>query len=337
MPRIRFSADALEVEAADGDWLYDVCVDAKASIPFSCKAGACGTCATEVINGAGLGAPTARELRTLAASGLDPGKTRLPCLHSVEGDIVFGRPVSASGRATELPTRLAEVESLRRLNQTVCEVRFYAGPGFTFRPGQYVIFQIPSADGREVIRRSYSISTPPSDERHFEICVRAVPGGFGSNWVHRLRRGQQVRVEGPLGDFALQDGAREALFIATGTGISPIKSMLMHLLDQRSNRRARLFFGVRTTQDLFYTDFLRGLEAHYPAFESHTILSSPDPTQWSGRRGRVTDLIDGLLTPAEAAVTEAYLCGSQAMIADAVRRLEHKGLAREHIHHENFY
>ncbi len=337
MPRIRFSADALEVEAADGDWLYDVCVDARASIPFSCKAGACGTCATEVIDATGLGAPTARELRTLSAAGLDPARIRLPCLHSVEGDIVFGRPVSATTKATELPSRMAEVESLRRLNQTVCEVRFYVGDGFSFRPGQYVVFQIPSSDGREVIRRSYSISTPPSDEKHLEICVRAVAGGFGSNWVHRLRRGQEVRVEGPLGDFTLQDGDREALFVATGTGVSPIKSMLMHLLDQRSNRRSRLFFGVRTTQDLFYTDFLRGLEAHYPAFEARTILSSPDPTQWAGRRGRVTDLIESLVTPAEAAITDAYLCGSQAMIVDAARKLEAKGLARERIHHENFY
>jgi ferredoxin-NADP reductase/ferredoxin len=339
MARITFEADGRSVDAQPDDWFYDVCADARASIPFSCKAGACGTCATEVKAGMdSLGKVTQREARTLAAEALDPARYRLPCLHSVGGDLTFGRPARAAAAASALPVVTCEVEAFRRLNLSVAEVRFFVKEGgFRFQPGQYMIFQVPSADGREVIRRSWSISTPPSDARHFEVCVRAVAGGHGSNWIHRLRPGQVVKAEGPVGDFVLRDTPRDLVMVATGTGIAPIKSMLLHLLDHGSRRRVRLFFGVRAVQDLFYTDLLRGLEAHYPAFAHEITMSSPDPSQWAGPRGRVTRLVDERLAPADAARSEAYLCGGRAMIEDVAALLRGKGLADEHIHFENFY
>ena len=79
--------------------------------------------------------------------------------------------------------------------------------------------------------------------------------------------------------------------IATGTGMAPIKSMLMHLLDKKSSRKVRLFFGNRHETDLFYTDLFRGLKANYPEFEYDMILFSPNPNKWSGYIGRVLSLI----------------------------------------------
>ena len=103
-----------------------------------------------------------------------------------------------------------------------------------------------------------------------------------------------------------------------------------------SDRRVRLFFGVRSTQDLFYTDLLRGLEAHYPGFSSSVAMSAPDPT-WRRGPGRVTDLVREQVTSEQAAHTEAYLCGSRAMIEDVRSLLLAKGMDPELIHFENFY
>lgn len=354
MPRIVFSHSGKSVEASDGDWMYDVCDAAKSGIPFACKAGACGTCACEVLEGAdALGAPGARELRTLAAKRLDPSAFRLPCLADVHGDVTWGKPVNAreepsaasaspatgaTAAATGEPrTYEVLVEAFRPLNLTVAEVRFYCDdPSFRFRPGQYMVFHVPGAV--KPVRRSYSISTPPAEKQHFEICVRAVAGGAGSNYIHQLRPGARVKVEGPHGDFVLQEQSRrDILMVATGTGIAPIKSMLLHLLDTGARRRVRLFFGVRHDSDLFYTDMVRGLSARYPAFEYDVILSSPDPERWAGPRGRVTDLVERLVTPADAARTEAYLCGGQDMLRAVTALLAAKGFPENAVFRENFY
>jgi ferredoxin-NADP reductase/ferredoxin len=339
MPKVTFQHTGKAVDADEGEWMYDVVERADGGIPFACKAGACGTCATPVLAGIeSLGKVTAREARTLTELDLDLDTYRLPCLKDVgASDITWGCPRNAADADKQLATYEVVVESYRPLNLSVAEIRFFVEKtDFAFRPGQYVIFHIP--DAPRMVRRSYSISTPPSDQRHFEICVRSVAGGYGSNYVHRLRPGERLQVEGPYGHFVLdEDSQRDILMIATGTGISPIKSMLMHLLDRRSLRRVRLFFGLRHDSDLFYTDLLRGLSAHYPAFEHSVILSQPDPVRWSGPRGRVTDLIDAMVTAEEAAHTEVYLCGGQPMIETCRDKLRSLGFADAAIHHERFF
>jgi len=319
--------------------MYDVAERAGSGIPFACKAGACGTCATRVESGIDNLAPlTLREKRTLAEHDLDPDCHRLVCLKDVgAGDVVWGKPVNSSDDEETLQTYDVVVESYRPLNLTVAEVRFFVESGeFRFQPGQYMIFHIP--DAPRTIRRSYSISTPPSDGGHFEVCVRAVAGGYGSNYVHRLRPGDRLQVEGPYGDFVLdEDSDRDIVMIATGTGMSPIKSMLMHLLDRESRRRVRLFFGLRHESDLFYTDLLRGLAAHYPSFEYWITLSQPDPDRWAGPKGRVTELVERHVRAEDAANTEVYMCGSRPMIESCSDSLRKLGFADEHMRHERFY
>lgn len=338
LARVRFQSSDKVAEAEDGEWLYDVCDRAQSGIPFACKAGACGTCATEVLSGMEhLDPQTAREVRTLTAAGLDAKKVRLPCLSDVHGDITFGAPLRADGLS--LATHDVTVESYRPLNLTVCEVRFYVeSGGFEFKPGQYVIFHVPNRQDGKVVRRSYSISSPPWERGHFEVCVRAVAGGHASNYVHRLRPGRKLKVEGPYGDFVLdEESKKDIIMVATGTGISPIRSMLTHLLLQKSDRRVRLFFGLRHESDLFYTDLLRGLAAHYPGFEYFITLSQPSQGGWSGASGRVTDLIKRHVTARDAASSEAYLCGSHAMIRSCSDELRALGMPEDAIKHENFY
>ena len=338
MPRVTFTQDGITYEAEDGEWLYDACQEAGASVPFACKAGACGTCATQVLEGQEvLGAPKAREVRTLESNGLDPTRYRLLCLGDVHGDLTLGESANAPEKKTELGVLNARVEFYRPLILTVCEQRFVIeGKCLQFRPGQYLIFRVPGLE--QVIRRSYSISSSPLDSGHFEICVRAVSGGYCSNYIHRLRPGASIQVEGPYGNFALErDSSREILMVATGTGISPIKSMILHLLEQKSPRRIRLFFGLRNVSDLFYLDLFREIANRHPSFEPTIILSQPHLERWDGPRGRVTDLIRQSITEQDGQWSEAYLCGGRPMIDEVKSLLLEKGFGAEHIHHENFF
>jgi NAD(P)H-flavin reductase len=125
--------------------------------------------------------------------------------------------------------------------------------------------------------------------------------------------------------------------IATGTGIAPIKSMLLSLLGQTSRRRIRLFFGLRNVSDLFYAKLLSDLRESHPWFEPTIILSQPDPEGWSGLRGRVTDLINEQVSADQVANTDAYLCGGRPMIEEAKQLLINKGMHVDHIRHETFF
>lgn len=338
MHRITFKKDGLIYEAEDGEWLYDVCQEAGASVPFACKAGACGTCATEILEGKEvLGVPRAREIRTLEANGFDPVRYRLICLADAHGDLTLGGSAHVPEEKAELGILNARVEAYRPLTLSVCEQRFVVeGGGLSFRPGQYLIFHVPGID--QVVRRSYSISSTPSNTGRFEICVRAVSGGFCSNYIHRLRPGDCIQVEGPYGEFCLEEHSpREILMVATGTGISPIKSMILYLLEHKSPRRVRLFFGLRNVSDLFYQDLFRGIAVNHPSIEPSIILSQPDLDRWDGPCGRVTDLIRQQVTEKDAERSEAYLCGGRPMIDDVKALLMGKGMGANHIHHENFF
>ncbi len=174
MHRVTFQQDGITYDADEGQWLYDVCEAAGASVPFACKAGACGTCATRVLQGEeSLGPQRAREIRTLESNGLDPRHYRLLCLADVHGTLTLGTSAKTQQGAASLGACKARVEEYRPLTLTVCEQRFAIESGeITFAPGQYMIFHVPGLD--KVIRRSYSISSHPSDRTHFEICVRCV-------------------------------------------------------------------------------------------------------------------------------------------------------------------
>ena len=93
MPNIKFDYENKTFKAVNGEQLYDVVQRANIGIPLSCKAGACGTCATEVLEGNdNLGDQSAREVRALNSANLDSKIYRLPCLCDVHGNVVFGKP-----------------------------------------------------------------------------------------------------------------------------------------------------------------------------------------------------------------------------------------------------
>ena len=125
--------------------------------------------------------------------------------------------------------------------------------------------------------------------------------------------------------------------IATGSGMATIKSMLMHLLDNKSSRKVRFFFCNRHETDLFYKDLFRGLKANYPEFEYDMISSSPNSNKWSGYIGRVTDLIEQKITERVSENTEVYLCGGRKMIEDCKQILEQKKFPDVSTHFENFF
>ncbi len=226
-----------------------------------------------------------------------------------------------------------EVTTFRQLTPTVFETCFKTDLPLQFKGGQFISIVIPGAGpkGRD-LRRAYSIASEP-DQRPIELCVKLVEGGPGTNYLYRLRPGDRFRGFAPYGDFIFEPKpGRDALFISTGTGIAPFRSMILSDAFRASApRKATCLLGVREEEEILYDEELRAVKG----LTWVPCVSRPTSGKWRGFQGRVTDWMR------QAAIswteTEYYLCGAGAMIDEVKAMLAEKGVAKESINQEVYY
>ncbi|HCX25975.1 MAG: hypothetical protein UX08_C0004G0044 [Candidatus Collierbacteria bacterium GW2011_GWB1_45_35] len=203
-----------------------------------------------------------------------------------------------------------------------------------FTPGQYVSLKVNS----EGLRRSYSVASLP-EEKSIDVLVDTTPMGVGSKYILGLRVGDEVEVLGFLGnfiiDFQATEKARHIMFLATGTGIAPLKPMIEDLLYKRSFiGEMRLVWGVRHETDLYWLKEMDNLNRDYDNFKFDIVLSQPTE-DWPGFRGHLGGLVNELTQ--DWSKTLVYLCGSREMIVEMEKRLKEKGVPEEQIHYEKYY
>lgn len=229
--------------------------------------------------------------------------------------------------------------SARELSPSVRELAFERTDGdLSFEPGQWVNLVMPLDEGKDD-RRAYSIASPPGAAARFELAVTRVEDGPFSTKLHELTPGAELRAEGPQGFFTRpKDAGHASLFVATGTGLSPLRSMLLSALEAGAKEPLWLLFGVRKEADVLYSDELRALEAANPNVRVIVTLSQPGDG-WTGASGYVQTHVERLLGELAAAghTAHVYVCGLERMVK-AVREVARKGvgLPREQVHSERY-
>ena len=238
------------------------------------------------------------------------------------------------------PTFDARLVSARMLSPQVRELAFERADRapFEFEAGQWVSLVLPLPAGEA--RRSYSIASFPDRSPRFEIAVTHVQGGPGSTYLHTLEMGATVRAIGPQGFFT-RDKTKglPALFVATGTGVTPLRSMLHDALRAGEKSPLWVVFGVRREADMLYADELRSLAKAHPHVRVEYTLSQPR-TDWTGRRGYVQTHVRELWAELGArgeGSPHVFICGLQRMVG-SVRDLLRKDMAvpREQVHSERY-
>ena len=208
-------------------------------------------------------------------------------------------------------------------------------PRFGFVPGQWLSLKHTKSDGEE-ITRAYSIASPPAENGHFALCLNRVQDGFMSNFLCDMNQGDEISCQGPFGDFILRPPMRDTIFIATGTGVAPFRSMLHWLLadpSRHENKELWLLFGSRTEQDIYYhREFLELASAH-GNFHYLPTLSRSGPN-WQGLRGYVQEQVPGIVTG--RAEMHAYICGLDKMIKANRELLKSLGWDRKSIRYEKY-
>ena len=200
-----------------------------------------------------------------------------------------------------------------------------------FEPGQFVSFH-HVLDG-EPTTRAYSIASAPNGGNHFELCLNHVPNGPFSSFLFQLRPGDEIAFDGPLGYFVLRQPVRDSLFVATGTGVAPIRSMISHALAHGASSRLQLLFGSRYPETILYRDQFEHIAQRHPNFTFHPTLSRA-PDSWSGLRGHVQQHLSELL--AGRTDLDVYVCGLKAMVNDVRTRLKAAGFDRKSILYEKY-
>jgi len=227
----------------------------------------------------------------------------------------------------------AQLVDRKELTKDVVQFSFQCSEPFNFAAGQFVNIKID--DGNGPCFRAYSLNSAPNKKGTFELCVKVVEKGRGSNWLNSLDIKNEIIFLGPSGNFIHSTPMeKEILFIATGTGVAPFKAIIEDELKKGSKQKMHLIFGVRHLSGIFYNELFENLAKEHENFSFDMTLSRPENDSWKGHKGRVTDLLENMDIDTEK--TEAYICGLNAMIESVEKLLQKKGLGQEQIHSEKY-
>jgi NAD(P)H-flavin reductase/ferredoxin len=311
--------------------ILDAAQAAGYAMPYSCRSGVCGSCKGRVA--AGQVAVT-RALDGVSAAERNAGYTLL-CQAKPRSDLeIVPRQIErVDPNARKLVN--AKVYRVERPadDVAVLQLRFPAGTRVKFKAGQYL--QVVLDDGE---RRSFSMANPPQQSDGAQLHVRVVPGGrFSEQVLPGLSPGKALRVELPHGDFFLREASsRPAVFVASGTGFAPIKSILEDAFRRGVDREMVLYWGARKARDLYLAELPAKWAAERPKFRFVPVLSEADPADgWTGRAGFVHKAV--MEDFPTLAGHEVYACGVPAMINAARRDFEaERGLPPEDFHCDAF-
>lgn len=201
-----------------------------------------------------------------------------------------------------------------------------------FLPGQSIRIEMP-INGNST-QLPLSIASAPREDNCFELCLKRGNKGSPADRLCELNAGTQLRSSRPSGAFVLNEPTGDIVFLAAGTGIAPIRSMLHWLLQHRNRPRSSgvwLIFGARDNESLFFDREFRQLARQHSSFHYIPTLSRPY-SNWTGAHGYVQDHL-GALSPSISAA-HAYICGPEAMISSVRNLLQQSGWPEDLVHYE---
>ena len=324
-------ANGTTFEAERGTSMLDAALAKGVVLEHSCRTGRCGSCKARITRGSTISqrVPTALTDDERARGWV------LTCTDEATSDVHLD--IEDLGALVGIETRVtpARIDSLERLADDVVRVGLRLPPRspFKFLAGQYLDVTSPAG-----VKRSYSIASSSAAPDKVELQIRRVDGGaLSAYWFEQAKPNDLLRFNGPRGTFFLRPVAGlDVIFLATGTGIAPIMSMLMQLAAMPLAERPRsvtLYWGGRHREDHYLdpSPLLDGLR--------YVAVMSRGDIDWHGARGHVQDaLLNDVAHGRAPALAQAvvYACGSEAMIHGARNLLADAGLPPKRFYFDAF-
>ncbi len=362
--------DPLSVES--GDKLLQTLAAQGIYLPTACGGnGTCGQCKLVVRQGGGPILPSEQAL-------LSPEQIkqhyRLACQVTVNNDLCIEIPAEILNNNEWLCTVRSNRSVATFINELILDLP--DGKPFEFRAGQYILLEAPPGhidfkdftiadrfrptwdhlnlwryqlDVEEATTRAYSMANFPEEKGFIMLNVRIalppadqpdLPPGKVSSYVFSLKKGDQVRISGPYGDFFVQETDREMIFVGGGSGMAPMRS---HIFDQlkriKTRRKISYWYGARSLAEVFYRQDFDQLAQTFDNFRWTIGLSEPQPEDhWQGPTGFIHQILfeHYLKQHSSPEDCEYYLCGPPPMIQAVQSLLNKLGVDEENIRFDKF-
>lgn len=304
--------------AEPGETILEAALREGFTLPYGCRNGSCGVCKGKIIKGKVDYGHYSDE--ALTADEKKSGSALFCCAVPLSDLVIECHEIDATKgiQIKTLPCRVQKID-LVAPDVMVISLKLPANQRLQFLAGQYI--DILLKDGK---RRSFSLANPPHDDELLQLHARNYPGGAFTEYVFNHMKVKDIlRFTGPLGSFFLreapEDKVTSIIFLASGTGFAPIKSILEHVFYQENKRNHKrkmiLYWGARTKADLYLANLAASWQQH-ENFSFIPVLSEPLPTDnWDGRTGLVHEAVLQDFETMEK--HQVYACGVPAMVKAA--------------------
>jgi len=204
----------------------------------------------------------------------------------------------------------------------------------SFKAGQYLMIKIPTDKGP--ISRLYSIASSGAEKNSIELIIQIIPGGLASNYLLNLEIGNEMIFQGPAGIFVLNENNRPKVFLTTGTGIAPIKSMLDN--SQLTAGNYSLFWGLKTYKDIYLLDELKKFNPKICLSREQNLDMIPENDKKYFELGHIDNCLVRQNENQKLKIEnfDYYVCGGRQTVESLRLFLINRGVLPENIYSEKF-
>ncbi len=201
-------------------------------------------------------------------------------------------------------------------------------PTFTFTAGQFMMLSMTPDKG---LARAFSICSGPGKRNELEFCIKINNPSVLSEKLEQAQLNTKIYLRGPFGMFTLKPIRKDIVFLAGGTGIAPLRSMLHELVRQKTKVNIWFFYRFKTEEEYLFREELETCAKKQKNLKLIPSVSNPKPT-WKGETERIQNIIAKYIKAPEQ--VDCYLCGPPPMVKDIMEELPKLGFPPESLHKE---
>lgn len=330
---IRMEPSGVEVRCGSDQTVLDAAIRSGMSVPYGCRHGNCSSCKAKVVDG---DYELMNRVSEFALMEFERQEGYiLMCSTWPRSDMIMEVEEDEEPGLQLFPVCdfSGEVVSNERVTPDIHVIRIQLNEprDIPYAAGQYFEFDVPGLEET----RAYSMASEYASSGLVEFHVKLIQQGRGSSYLTSLRSGDVVSGSGPFGRMQLRSLDNDIVFVAGGSGLAPIKALLESAFAQGFTRQAWLFYGARTSKDLYLTEQWYDWEQKYPNFHFIPALSNrEDGEAWDGKEGFIAEVMAQSFESLNDTV--AYLCGPPIMIQTTLKSLYKLGVRSSLIYYDEF-